>query len=92
MEQDSKSWGLIWKCLWIHINNPTHFGEITDEEYVKQEQELEISGEYVEEGKQYQTEGDEEIIAYDSGSQENGKLLRLNWNFQHQNPRNVHCW
>lgn len=32
-----------------------------------------MSGEYVEDGKQYQTEGDEEIIAYDSGSQENGK-------------------
>lgn len=39
----------------------------------EQEQELEMSGEYVEDGKQYQTEGDEEIIAYDSGSQENGK-------------------
>lgn len=56
------------------------FGEITDDEFVKQEQdqELEISGEYVEEGKQYQTEGDEEIITYDSGSQENGKFSRIN--------------
>lgn len=35
-----------------------------------------MSSEYVEEGKQYQTEGDEEIITYDSGSQENGNLKK----------------
>lgn len=30
--------------------------------------------EYAEEDKQYQTEGDEEIGTYESGSQENGKI------------------
>lgn len=55
----------------------------TDDEFVKQE--MEISGEYVEDDKQYQTEGDEEIGNYESGSQDNGKLNanrfdEFNWN------------
>lgn len=45
----------------------------TDEEFVKQE--IEPMGEYAEEDKQYQTEADEEIGAYESGSQENGKFV-----------------
>lgn len=43
-----------------------------DEEFVKQE--IEPMTEYAEEDKQYQTEGDEEIGTYESGSQENGKI------------------
>lgn len=42
------------------------------EEFVKQE--IEPMTEYADEDKQYQTEGDEEIGTYESGSQENGKI------------------
>lgn len=37
-------------------------------------QEIETMTEYAEEDKQYQTEGDEEIGTFESGSQENGKI------------------
>lgn len=48
----------------------------TDDEFVKQE--IDISGEYVEDDKQYQTEGDEEIGNYESGSQDNGNRFDEN--------------
>lgn len=53
------------KCISFHFI-------CIDEEFVKQE--IEPMGEYAEEDKQYQTEGDEEIGTYESGSQENGKI------------------
>lgn len=43
-----------------------------DEEFVKQEGES--MTEYHDDDKQYQTEGDEEVGTYESGSQENGKI------------------
>lgn len=43
-----------------------------DDEFMKQEIEADISAEYDEEDKPYQTEGDGEIATYESGSQDNG--------------------
>lgn len=43
-----------------------------DESFVKQE--IEPMSEFNEEDKQYQTEGDEEVGNFESGSQENGKI------------------
>lgn len=45
-----------------------------DEVFLKQEMEADLSGEYAEEDKPYQTEGDGEIATYESGSQDNGKF------------------
>lgn len=43
-----------------------------DEEFLKHEIDADISGEYGEDEKPYQTEGDGEIATYESGSQDNG--------------------
>lgn len=51
-----------------------------DEEFLKQENDTDISGEYVEEEKPYQTEGDGEIGTYESGSQDNGKYSTVTKN------------
>ncbi|XP_055304431.1 modifier of mdg4 [Sitodiplosis mosellana] len=45
--------------------------EHENEEFLKQEMEADISAEYDEEDKPYQTEGDGEIATYESGSQDN---------------------
>lgn len=59
-------------CIWFR------FVPWVDEEFVKQE--IEPMTEYAEEDKQYQTEGDEEIGTYESGSQENGKIrVEIQW-------------
>lgn len=41
---------------------------------MKQEMEVDISAEYDEEDKPYQTEGDGEIATYESGSQDDGNF------------------
>lgn len=41
---------------------------------MKQEMDTDISGEYVDDDKPYQTEGDGEIGTYESGSQDNGNF------------------
>lgn len=55
--------------------NFTTFFFSTAEDFLKQEIEADISAEYDEEDKPYQTEGDGEIATYESGSQENGNSL-----------------
>lgn len=47
----------------------------TDEVFLKQEMEADLeAGEYAEDDKPYQTEGDGEISTYEAGSQDNGKF------------------
>lgn len=43
-----------------------------DDEFLKHEMDTDISGEYVDDDKPYQTEGDGEIGTFESGSQDNG--------------------
>ena len=59
--------------LFIETNESIcNFILTTDEEFLKQEMEAEITTEYDEDEKPYQTEGDGEIVTYESGSQDNG--------------------